>query len=162
MSFVMTLKRKLGLCYWNTWYQQVLKLLTTCILSKTLKVRTNKTLILLTALYELKVQGKNVDCNCLEYWKKVALYMYGNILRNTSGPIFFYCYWGGTKSLALRPLLAYCTSPRWQVRVTVEQLVEWRLAGETEVLGENLPQRHFVHHKSQLTRPRPPRWEASD
>jgi hypothetical protein len=31
--------------------------------------------------------------------------------------------------------------------VIVEQLVEWRLAGETEVLGENLPQRHFFHHK---------------
>jgi hypothetical protein len=37
--------------------------------------------------------------------------------------------------------------------VTVEQLVECRLARETEVLGENLPQRHFVHHKSQMTRP---------
>jgi hypothetical protein len=37
--------------------------------------------------------------------------------------------------------------------VIVEQLVEWRLAGETEVLGENLPQRHFVHHKFHLTRP---------
>jgi hypothetical protein len=35
----------------------------------------------------------------------------------------------------------------------MDNLVEWRLAGETEVLGENLPQRHFVHHKSHLTRP---------
>jgi hypothetical protein len=45
------------------------------------------------------------------------------------------------------------------------EIVEW-MAGETEVLGENLPRRHFVHHKSHLTRPGiepgPPRWEASD
>jgi hypothetical protein len=33
------------------------------------------------------------------------------------------------------------------MRVIVEQLVEWRLAGETEVLRENLPQRHFLHLK---------------
>jgi hypothetical protein len=39
------------------------------------------------------------------------------------------------------------------MRMIVEQLVEWRVAGETEVLGENLPQRHFVHHKSHMTRP---------
>jgi hypothetical protein len=56
--------------------------------------------------------------------------------------------------------------PRVIVMVIVEKLVEWRLAGETEVLGETLPQRHFVHHKSHMTRPGiepgPPRWETSD
>jgi hypothetical protein len=50
--------------------------------------------------------------------------------------------------------------------VIVEKLVEWRLAGETEVLGETLSQRHFVHHKFHMTRPGfelgPPLWEASD
>jgi hypothetical protein len=35
----------------------------------------------------------------------------------------------------------------------MENLVEWRLAGETEVLGENPPQRNFVHHKSHLPDP---------
>jgi hypothetical protein len=49
--------------------------------------------------------------------------------------------------------------------VTVEELVEWRLTGEIEVLGENLPQRQFVHLKSHMTRPGfepgPSRWEVS-
>jgi hypothetical protein len=50
--------------------------------------------------------------------------------------------------------------------VIVEKLVEWRFAGKTEVIGENLLQHHFVHHKSHMTGPEfepgSPRWEASD
>jgi hypothetical protein len=41
-----------------------------------------------------------------------------------------------------------------------------KIIRETEVFGENLPQRNFVHHKSHMTRPGlepgPPRWETSD
>jgi hypothetical protein len=33
----------------------------------------------------------------------------------------------------------------------VEQLEKWILARETEVLGGNLAQRHFIHHKRHMT-----------
>jgi hypothetical protein len=40
------------------------------------------------------------------------------------------------------------------------------IGGKIEVLGKNLPQHHFVQHKSHITRPGfepgPPRWEAGD
>jgi hypothetical protein len=37
--------------------------------------------------------------------------------------------------------------------MNVERSVEWELGGETEVLEGNLPQCHFVHHKSHMTWP---------
>jgi hypothetical protein len=50
--------------------------------------------------------------------------------------------------------------------MSVEQSVQWELAGEAEVLAENLPQCHFVHYKSNMSRPGlepgPARWEAGD
>jgi hypothetical protein len=33
------------------------------------------------------------------------------------------------------------------MKMIVEKQMECRVAGETEVLGENLPQRHFVYYK---------------
>jgi hypothetical protein len=63
---------------------------------------------------------------------------------------------------ALRPPIGLLCHPR--VIMMMEKLVEW-LAGETEVLGENLPQCRFVHHKPHMLpgcEPGPPRWEASD
>jgi hypothetical protein len=52
------------------------------------------------------------------------------------------------------------------VKMIVEKQMERTLLGETQVLGENLPQHHFVHDKSHTTRPvfesGPPRWEAGD
>jgi hypothetical protein len=61
---------------------------------------------------------------------------------------FFNCYSGGVESnrvhSALRPLIGLLYPPR--VIMMMEKLVEW-LAGETEEIGENLPQCGFVHHK---------------
>jgi hypothetical protein len=53
------------------------------------------------------------------------------------------------------------------VKMIVENQIEFRLAGETEVLGENLPHAPLLSiTKSHMTRPGfepgPPRWEAGD
>jgi hypothetical protein len=63
---------------------------------------------------------------------------------------------------ALRPQIDLSWQPR--VITMMEKLVEW-LAGETEVLGENLPQCRFVHHKTDMLPVREPgllRWEANN
>jgi hypothetical protein len=62
----------------------------------------------------------------------------------------------------LRPPIGLLCQPR--LIMIMEKLVEW-LAGETEVLEENLPQCRFVHHEPHMLpgrEPGPPQWEASD
>jgi hypothetical protein len=62
---------------------------------------------------------------------------------------------------ALQSLIGLLCQPRV---IMMEKLVAW-LAGETEVLGENLPQCRFVHHRPHMLlgrEPGLPRREASD
>jgi hypothetical protein len=40
-----------------------------------------------------------------------------------------------------------------QVIMIMDNLVEWQFPGETEVLGEILPQFNFVYHKSHMSWP---------
>jgi hypothetical protein len=127
-----------------------------------------------------------VSTNCLQSF--LFLYLFLNLMRGNSDLSARFILWlcrmlqrgdvnrffflirivGGWSPnwvhSARRPLNGLLYQPR--VIMMTENLVEWRLAGETEVLAGNLSQRHFVHHKSHLTRPGfepgPPRWEASD
>jgi hypothetical protein len=52
---------------------------------------------------------------------------------------------------ALRPPIGLLCQPR--VIMMMEKLVEWWLAGESEVLGENVPHCRFLHHKPHMLCP---------
>jgi hypothetical protein len=56
------------------------------------------------------------------------------------GVLFLYSVCKAIGTAAIPGLLC---QPRVIVKMIVEKQMEYRLAGETEVLGENLPQRHF-------------------
>jgi hypothetical protein len=58
---------------------------------------------------------------------------------------FYYLFCEAIGTAATPGLLC---PPRVIVKMIVEKQMECRLAGETEVLGENLPQRHFCPLKN--------------
>jgi hypothetical protein len=124
--------------------------------------------------YSQKYSSKSLK-SCFHIYPVICMYiMYimkstytSKMLRNF---VFNYIklnwYSGGVESnwihSALWPLIGLLCQP-WVIMM-MEKLMEW-LAEETEVLGENLPQCHFVHHKQHMMlgrKPRPLQWEASN
>jgi hypothetical protein len=55
--------------------------------------------------------------------------------------VFFFCL--VCEAISTAATLGLLCQPRVIVKMVVEKQMECRLSGETEVLGENLPQRHF-------------------
>jgi hypothetical protein len=58
------------------------------------------------------------------------------------GKIFFY-YYLVCEAIGTAATPGLLCQPRVIVKMILEKQMECRLAGETKVLGENLPQRHF-------------------
>jgi hypothetical protein len=50
-------------------------------------------------------------------------------------------------------LATLSVSSLYSVEMTMDHLVEWELAEESEILWENLTDCYFVRHKSHITRP---------
>jgi hypothetical protein len=75
-----------------------------------------------------------------------------NCNRNSEGFLLYLLRLSGTEfTWYIAHHLAYCASLEWYwMMMSVEQSVEC-LAGETKLPRENLPQCHFVHHKSHMT-----------
>jgi hypothetical protein len=77
---------------------------------------------------------------------------------------FFNLYSGGGIQGPLGPAATNGLLCQPRMIIMMEKSVEW-FAGETEVLGENLPQCRFVHHKPHMLpgrEPGSPQREASD
>jgi hypothetical protein len=72
----------------------------------------------------------------INHWRK-SLFLW----RHTT-PIFFYHYLA-CEAIGTAATSGLLCQPRVIVKMIVEKQMECRLAGETEVLGEIRPQRHF-------------------
>jgi hypothetical protein len=101
----------------------------------------------LKRLYSVQCDSITLFTNTLtcfdQSWSSSESFSYINtILHTTSYTIFFYYYLvcEAIGSAATPGLLWH---PKCIVKLNFDTLSECRLAGETEVLGENLPQRHF-------------------
>jgi hypothetical protein len=63
--------------------------------------------------------------------------------QTSSSYLSFFYYYLVCEAIGAAATPGLLCQPRVIVKMIVEKQIKCRLAGETEVLGENLPQRHF-------------------
>jgi hypothetical protein len=101
-----------------------------------------------------------VHCSLTVYYEILSLVYH---LRYLTNDFFFYLDHETIGTAATPGLLC---QPRVIMEMIVESMMECRLARETEVLGENLPQRHFCSSQNPTCppgfEPGPPRWVTHD
>jgi hypothetical protein len=117
-------------------------------------------------MYNISTELAQVDMNM---WIGI-IELYVNMSCNGFLPVqlssrffFFYLDYETIGTAATPGLLC---QPWVIMKMIVESMMECRLAGETEVLGENLPQHQFCPSQNPTCppgfEPGPPRWEAGD
>jgi hypothetical protein len=69
------------------------------------------------------------------------------MLNSTLCQLFFFTIYLVFETIGTAATPGLLCQPQVIVKMIVEKQMECRLAGETEVLGENLPQRHFCRRR---------------
>jgi hypothetical protein len=82
--------------------------------------------------------------------------------RWEAGNYYFTYYYLVCEAIGTAATPGLLCQPWVIVKMIVEKQMECRLAGETEVLGENLPLTLLSIKKRPGFEPGPPRWEAGD
>jgi hypothetical protein len=71
------------------------------------------------------------------YWKYISLSFTKHVCQSSAFFLF------GCEAIGTAATPDLLCQPRVIVKMILEKQMECRLAGETEVLGENMPQRHL-------------------
>jgi hypothetical protein len=111
-----------------------------CSMSSRMKAKTTLYILLLDATWIVRTPYDRCRCVCKD-WRFPLASLYALILTLISVWPFFLNLVCEAIGTAATPSLFW--QPRVIVTMIVEKHMECRLAGETEVLGETLPQRHF-------------------
>jgi hypothetical protein len=77
---------------------------------------------------------------------------YNDYVDTSIEVFYYYYYYLVCEAIGTAATPGLLCQPRMIVKIIVEKQMECRLAGETEVLGENLPQRHFCPSQNDQTR----------